>query len=98
MKKSWILCCLLIFSILSAGAQKYASIALDDPVYKIIENAQLRGLCNQLPGAKPYSENQILSIVADLLHTPEKEAKLSRYEKEVLTMPLLMFMLPFEPI
>ena len=85
MKKSWILCCLLIFSILSAGAQKYASIALDDPVYKIIENAQLRGLCNQLPGAKPYSENQILSIVADLLHTPEKEAKLSRYEKEVLT-------------
>lgn len=77
-------CMALCLTAAPLSAQKHSSIALDDTVYDIIENAELRGLCAPLPGAKPYSQDMILTVIADLLHTPETEARLSAYEKDVL--------------
>ena len=56
----------LVFALqVSLNAQTHTAVPLDDPVYYLIEQAQMRGLCAALPGVKPYSREKILSIVEE---------------------------------
>jgi hypothetical protein len=58
---------LLIAAGLSLSAQSHVSVPLDDPIYYVLEQAQLRGLCPPLPEVKPYSRAVILSAVKEIL-------------------------------
>jgi hypothetical protein len=49
------------------GAQSNNSVPVDQEVYYILELAQIRGLCDPLPGARPYSEKQILRALDTIL-------------------------------
>ena len=75
--------CSVLFSVLivSAFAQNNLSVDVDSEIYRILENCQSRGLCDILPGAKPYTQNRILQAVNEIL---ENEDRLSATEKAVL--------------
>jgi hypothetical protein len=48
-------------------AQNHVSVPLDEAVYHIIELAQTRGLCEPLPGVKPYSRAVVLKAIDTIL-------------------------------
>lgn len=48
-------------------AQTYASVPIDNQVYTILEQAQMRGLCDTLSGARPYSEYTIKTALNQIL-------------------------------
>ncbi len=58
---------LCILQHITAGA--YLSVPLDDPVYQILESAQIRGLINRLPSTKPYSSKTVNDALAELLQS-----------------------------
>ncbi|GHV02242.1 hypothetical protein FACS189485_02190 [Spirochaetia bacterium] len=49
------------------AAQTHTSVPVDAPVYRILDKAQLRGLCAPLSGARPYSRAVILRAVNEIL-------------------------------
>jgi hypothetical protein len=49
------------------SAQNHVSVPLDDPIYYVLEQAQMRGLCPPLPEVKPYSRSVILSALKEIL-------------------------------
>jgi hypothetical protein len=70
-------------------AQNYVSVALDAEIYRIIEQAQMRGLCGPLPGAKPYSRAVVLKAIDDILGSGEDlqrsaSALLTEAERRIL--------------
>ncbi|MDR0586043.1 MAG: hypothetical protein LBG26_02265 [Treponema sp.] len=73
-----------LFVCLGSGvlfAQTHISVPLDNPVYYILEQAQLRGLVDPLPAVKPYSRAQVIDAIDTILGFPEK---LSDTERSVL--------------
>jgi hypothetical protein len=80
MKKLWIL---PLFVCAVSGvvfAQTHISVPLDNSVYYILEQAQLRGLLDPLPAVKPYSR----AVVIDAIDTVLGSGKLSDAERAVL--------------
>jgi hypothetical protein len=53
--------------LLSLEAQTHTSVPLNHEAYYLLEQAQIRGLCAPLPGAKPYSRAQVLSAINEIL-------------------------------
>ncbi|MHB9292820.1 hypothetical protein Holit_01931 [Hollandina sp. SP2] len=51
----------------SLHAQTHGSIPVDHPVYYLLEQAQTRGLCEPLPGVKPYSRKVVLKAISEIL-------------------------------
>jgi hypothetical protein len=49
------------------GAQSHNSVPVGQEVYYILELAQIRGLCDPLPGVRPYSAKQILNALDTIL-------------------------------
>lgn len=80
--------CILIFSV---TAQKHISIELDDNIYNMVENLQLRGIFPYLALAKPYSEDVILSEIKEILATTELREKLHKTEILMLEDALARF-------
>ncbi|MBQ9630620.1 MAG: hypothetical protein IJR49_03440 [Treponema sp.] len=85
MKKLSILILLIVVANLSF-AQTHASITVEDSVYEIIDNAQLRGLCNPLPSVKPYSELSIKKAIEEILVNAGRKEKrvLTKIEEQIL--------------
>ena len=77
MFKKLLLVILIFYFNASLFAQIHMSVPLGHPVYLIIEQAQMRGLCGFLPAAKPYSRSQILTIIDNILNN-EKERRFGR--------------------
>jgi hypothetical protein len=66
-------------------AQSYVSVPLDSSVYYILEQAQLRGLCAPLSGAKPYSRTAVISAIAEILGSEEAgRGALNEQERRIL--------------
>ncbi|MDR1445953.1 MAG: hypothetical protein LBI90_03535 [Treponema sp.] len=63
-------------------AQSHISVPLEDPVYAILENAQIRGLLLPMPGAKPYTRNQVLAAIDSI--TASGTGLLSAAERQIL--------------
>ncbi|MDR0708435.1 MAG: hypothetical protein LBF77_00020 [Spirochaetaceae bacterium] len=65
MNKGRCLFACLVISLLcvSLSAQTHVSVPLDDPVYYILEQAELRGFCDPLPAVKPYSRAQVVRTI-----------------------------------
>ena len=73
MKKYTVFAALILFTAaLPLSSQTNTTINLSDEIYRILENAQLRGLCNIMPGTKPYTETRILKAVDEILLNSEK--------------------------
>jgi hypothetical protein len=77
----------LVFIIdLSITAQTHISVPLESPVYIVLEQAQIRGLCGFLPSTKPYSQAMILSVIEEILNnnSAREFAKLKEAERKIL--------------
>ena len=53
-------------------AQTHIAVPLGEPVYSVLEMAQMRGLCNNLPAVKPYSREKILSVIKEIMNNEKK--------------------------
>lgn len=53
-------------------AQTHISIPLDNQVYYILEQAELRGLCTPLPPVKPYSQQVVKNAILEILESDSK--------------------------
>ena len=93
MKK--ILVCFLVSValLLPLAAQSHISVPLDDPIYYVIEQAQLKGLCPVLSEAKPYSQHKIKGIINTILSAEAESpwASLTASERGILQQTLASF-------
>lgn len=64
----------------SLSAQQHISVDLNEPIYEILENAQIKNLCNPLPTIKPYTKQQIIKALNEILKNP----KTSKMEREIV--------------
>jgi len=80
-------CLLVLISILvyapTLAAQSHITVPLDDRIYYIIEQAQLRGFCQPLSGARPYTKNVLSSAIREILSSDNNE-KLTNTERQIL--------------
>jgi hypothetical protein len=67
----------------SLSAQSHVSIPVDDPVYYVLEMAELRGLCEPLPVVKPYSRSVVIQAVNEIL-AHEASSGLKAGERQIL--------------
>lgn len=81
MKKGFIVS-LFLFCFVICHAQTNITVNVHEDIYTILNNAYERGLCSPLPGAKPYTEKKILSIIEEIL---KNDSKLSETEIKILT-------------
>jgi hypothetical protein len=69
---------------ISVSAQTYTSVPLDNHIYNILEQAELRGLCPPLSGVKPYTRAYILSAINTILACENENGALGFTERAVL--------------
>ncbi|MDY3755948.1 MAG: hypothetical protein SOZ84_08095 [Treponema sp.] len=93
MKRFLVFFLLTVALALPTAAQSHTSVPLDDPIYYVIEQAQLKGLCPTLSEAKPYSQHKIKSIINIILSTEAELpwAALTSLEKAILQQTLASF-------
>jgi len=70
-KKRFFACILAVIVHFSLAAQTHIAVPLGNPVYHVIEQARMRGLCANLPYTKPYSRTKILSIIEEIIDNDE---------------------------
>ncbi|MDR3171091.1 MAG: hypothetical protein LBU17_05595 [Treponema sp.] len=68
----------------SLSAQTHVSVPLDNPIYYLLDQAQLRGLCAPLPAVKPYSQAVIVAAINEILSSSAKPGRLSDTERRIL--------------
>jgi hypothetical protein len=69
---------------MGVSAQTYTSVSLDSHIYDILEQAEMRGLCQPLSGVKPYTRFYVLSVINSILASENKKAALNFTEKAIL--------------
>ncbi|GHT83682.1 hypothetical protein FACS1894137_05470 [Spirochaetia bacterium] len=62
-------------AVFSLSAQTHVSVPVDDSIYYVLEQAELRGLCKPLPKIKPYSQALILSAIREILASEDKSSR-----------------------
>jgi hypothetical protein len=85
--------CLLVFLCVPLFAQTYVSVPLENEVYYILEQAEIKGLCAPLPGIRPYTQYTIIMAINEILNT-ENVKKLNNAEREILEQYLGKFSKP----
>ncbi|MDR1784995.1 MAG: hypothetical protein LBR23_00800 [Spirochaetaceae bacterium] len=89
---------LVVFLFCSIGftlsSQSHISVPLGRTIYFLLENAQARGLCKPLPGAKPYSRAVILRAIDEILESQGGKAPLSDDERQTFQKERAMYALP----
>jgi len=75
--------CAGLFLCSNIFAQTHMSVSLEDQIYYILEQAELRGLCSPLSGSKPYTQNTIIAVIGEILLN-ENGRMLNDTEHEVL--------------
>jgi len=95
MKASYKVFLFFLFAAFSAPVftQTHTSVSLENQIYYILEQAQLRGLCSPLPGIRPYSQSVIISAIDEILFSQNAE-KLMSAEREILEQYLAKFSRP----
>lgn len=77
----------------SLCAQTHSSVSLENQVYHILEQAELKGLCTPLSGMRPYTRSVITRKINEILNT-EKTGRLSGTERAILNQYLDQFAKP----
>ena len=77
---------LFVFSGAALFAQTYAAVPLEHPVYQIIAQAELRGLCRAMPKVKPYSEKAVINAINEIIAASDASDTplLSKTERDIL--------------
>jgi len=77
---------LFVFSGAALFAQTYAAVPLEHPVYQIITQAELRGLCRAMPKVKPYSEKAVINAINEIIAASDASDTplLSKTERDIL--------------
>ena len=82
--KKVLLCLYLCISMYTPiRAQSHTSVPLDNNVYYILEQAEIRGLCGPLSGARPYTHSVIITAIKEILYS-DNAVKLKKTEREIL--------------
>jgi len=89
-KKSLFIClciffCIVFFTPRLLNAQMHSSVSLDNQVYYILEQAEIRGLITPLPGTRPYTRSLIIRKINEILNAGETK-RLTDAEKAVLNL------------
>ena len=74
-------------------AQTHTSVPLENQIYYILEQAQLRGLCSPLSAVRPYTHSVIISAIGEILDS-ENNKNLTVAEREILEQYLAKFSRP----
>ena len=74
---------LLIFICSSLFAQTHTAVSLDNNVYYILEQAEMRGLCSSLSGIRPYTRNVVIKAINEILGSQDAD-KLRAAERDIL--------------
>ena len=85
--------CLSAFFCVPLLAQSHTAVQLENKAYYILEQAELRGLCKSLPGARPYTHSVMISAIKEILDS-ENADKLNNTEREILEQYLRKFSKP----
>jgi hypothetical protein len=93
MKKALAGVCWCIFLCGSLFAQAHSSVSLENQVYYILEQGEMRGLCQPLSGGRPYTQSVVVTAIDEILNT-DKAEKLSDTEREILEQYLGKFSKP----
>jgi hypothetical protein len=72
---------LILLPVAILSAQAHLSVDLQDPVYQLLEVAELRGALGTLSAVQPYSRNQVIALLEQLW---EDREELSEGEQAVL--------------
>lgn len=89
MKKTSIIFVNLLLTLTLLHAQNYSSVSVEDSVYKILENAQIRGLCQNLSQNKPYTEFEVKNAITEILeNAKDNSSSLNDNEIQILTSEL----------
>ena len=76
----------------SLWGQTHTSVSLENQVYYILEQAQTRGLCRPLSGARPYTRGVITAAIDEILQSDS--AKLRQTERDILEQYLAQWAKP----
>ncbi|WP_461251610.1 hypothetical protein [Treponema sp. R8-4-B8] len=85
--------CLCAFFRFPLFAQNHNSISLENQVYYILEQAEIKGLCKPLSGIKPYTRSIVITAIEEILNS-QKAEKLRKHEIEILEQYLAVFSKP----
>lgn len=58
-------------TLFASESTSFTSVDITDPVYQILESAQIRGLIERLPSSKPYSQATIVKALEELSSSRE---------------------------
>jgi hypothetical protein len=64
-------------------SQTHTSVNLDSQVYYILEQAEMRGFCSPLSGARPYTQGVVIAAINEILSS-DNSKKLNTAEREIL--------------
>ena len=90
--KKTVFCCLFAFSFSFLFAQTHTSVPFESQIYYILEQAEIKGLCAPLPGARPYTQSVIIRAINEILDTDSRI--LNGTEREILGQYLVRFSSP----
>ena len=79
--------------IVKIAAQTRVSVPLENQIYTILEQAQLRGLCAPLSGVRPYTQAVVVKAINEILSS-EGRRGLNNTEREILEQYLAKFSRP----
>jgi hypothetical protein len=85
--------CLSVFLCAPLRAQSHSSVALDNQVYYILEQAEIKGLCAPLSGVRPYTRSVITEKINEILGS-ENTKRLGAAERDILEQYLAKFEKP----
>jgi len=77
------LICAGLFLCSNIYTQTHLSVPLEDSIYYILDQAQLRGLCSPLSGSRPYTQKTIIDAIEEIL-SAENRRLLNDTEYSVL--------------
>jgi len=83
-----------MFFCVSLFAQTHSSVTLENHVYYILEQAEIRGLCTPLPGTRPYTQNVVIEKINEILNSENSRRRLGDTEREILNQYLEKFSKP----
>jgi hypothetical protein len=83
LKLFFLICFLGVLSFAPVFSQTHTAVSLDSQVYYVLEQAEIRGLCSPLSGARPYTQGVVIAAINEILNS-DNSNKLNAMELEIL--------------
>ena len=83
-----------VFFCASLFAQTHVSVPLDNQIYYIIEQAEIRGLIGPVSGVRPFTRNVVIGKINEILASDSSRRQLTATERDILNHYLESFSRP----